>query len=59
VIAIIVQALWGLGLKALSRPGLILMGLGVLGLYLLGVNEIGLLFGGGLVVMLVTNAKLS
>jgi chromate transporter len=57
VIAIIVQALWGLGVRALAKPGLILVGLGVLRLYLPGENEIGLLFGGGLIVMFATNAK--
>jgi chromate transporter len=57
VIAIIVQALWSLGKKAINGwlTGII-TGI-VLILYFLGVNEIALLFGGGLVVMLVINFK--
>jgi len=53
VIAIIAQALWGLGRKAVKGPLTAGVGLAVLALYFLGVNEIGLLFAGGLVVMLV------
>jgi chromate transporter len=51
VIAIIVQALWGLGQKAVQGPLTAVVGLVVLLLYLLGVNELALLFAGGLVVM--------
>ncbi len=53
VIAIILQALWSLGRKAIRDLFLALVFLLVLGLYFLGVNEILLLFGGGLLVMLV------
>jgi chromate transporter len=55
VIAIILQALWSLGRKAVKDLFLGLVMLLVLILYFLGVNEILLLFGGGLLVMLVRN----
>jgi chromate transporter len=55
VIAIIIQALWTLGSKALKASGLIVIGMIVFALYFLGVNEIVLLFAGGLVVMLLSN----
>jgi chromate transporter len=55
VIAIIVQALWGLGQKAVKGPLTALVGLAVLALYFLGVNELALLFAGGLVVMAAEN----
>ncbi len=55
VIAIILQALWSLGRKAVRDLFLALVFLLVFGLYFLGVNEILLLFGGGLLVMLVRN----
>jgi len=57
VIAIIVQALWGLGQKAVK--GSLTAGVGVIVfvLYLLGVNEIALLFAGGLTVMLAANIR--
>ncbi|HEY3230867.1 MAG TPA: chromate transporter, partial [Roseiflexaceae bacterium] len=48
VIAIVVQALWGLGSKAFRSRLLAAVGLAVLALYLLGGNEIALLFGGGI-----------
>lgn len=51
VIAIIAQALWGLGQKAVKGPLTAGVGLAVLVLYFLGANELGLLFAGGLVVM--------
>jgi chromate transporter len=55
VIAIIMQALWGLIGKAAKNR--LLMGVGVISffLYLGGINEIALLFGCGLVVMLIEN----
>jgi chromate transporter len=56
VIAIVVQALWGLGRTAIKGPFLAAVGVAVVALYLAGVNEIALLFGGGLLVMLVRNA---
>lgn len=55
IIAIVVQALWGLTRTAVKRPALALVGLATLALYLLGFNEIALLFGAGLLVMLLTN----
>jgi len=57
VIAIVVQALWGLGSKAFRSRLLAAVGLAVLALYLLGGNEIALLFGGGILVMLAANIR--
>jgi chromate transporter len=48
VIAIVLQALWGLARTALKGPVAIILGLGVVALYLLGVNIVVLLFGGAL-----------
>jgi len=55
VIALIVHALWELGRKAIHNVPTGLVGFGVLALSLLGVNEIALLFGGGLILMVVAN----
>ena len=55
VIAIIAQALWTLGSKALKKRWLAALAAAVLVLYFLGVNEIALLFGGSLLFMLVEN----
>jgi chromate transporter len=52
MIAIIVDALWQLGRRALKTLPLAAVGIAVLVLYLLGVYPIVLLFGGALVVML-------
>jgi chromate transporter len=57
VIAIVVQALWGLGSKAFRSWLLAAVGLAVLALYLLGGNEIALLFGCGILVMLASNIR--
>jgi len=57
VIAIILQALWSLGSKAIKNLPVGLVAVTVLALYFLGVNEIALLFGGGFVVMLVANLR--
>ncbi|MEX2029515.1 MAG: chromate efflux transporter [Anaerolineales bacterium] len=57
VIAIIVMALWDLGRKALKSPWTIATALTVVVLYLLRVNEIALLLGGALVVMVAGNAS--
>jgi len=57
VIAIIAQALWDLGRKAIKDFTMAIAGLTVVILYFLGINEIALLIGGGLVVMLIKNAK--
>jgi chromate transporter len=57
VIAIILQALWQLSRKALKGYLLFIIGAGVVLGYFLGVNEIILLFGGGLIVLLAENFK--
>ncbi|HLA98585.1 MAG TPA: chromate efflux transporter [Anaerolineales bacterium] len=57
VIAIIVQALWSLGGKAIKNPLTAVVAAAALGLYFLGVNEIALLFAGGVVVMLAANLQ--
>lgn len=57
VIAIVLQALWSLGRKAIKdwlTAGMVLV---VIALYWTGVNEIGLLFGGGFVLLLLKNIK--
>lgn len=55
IIAIVVQALWGLAKTAVKGTFLAAAGAVVLALYLLGFNELALLFGGGILVMLVRN----
>lgn len=55
VIAIIAQALWNLGRKALKGPLTAVVGVGAIVLYLLNVNVIVLLVAGGLVVMVAEN----
>jgi chromate transporter len=57
VIAIIGQALWSLGKKAVKGPLTGVVAAGVLVLFFLGINEIVLLFAGGLIVMLVMNYR--
>lgn len=57
VIAIIAQALWGLGRTAVKGLLAAAVGVAVLVLYLLGVNPLPLLFGGALLVMLVAAAR--
>jgi chromate transporter len=57
IIAIVLQALWNLGRTAIKGPLLMLIAVAVVGLYLLGANELVLLFGGGLVAMLVRNLR--
>ncbi len=52
IIAIVVQALWALGKAAIKGWLLAAIGIAVLTLYLLGLNEIALLFGGGITMML-------
>ena len=49
VIAIILQALWGLTRTALKGPAAAVIGVGVAALYLNGINTLALLFGGALV----------
>jgi chromate transporter len=55
VIAIIAQALWVIGSKALKNRWLAIIGVSIFVLYFLGLNEIALLFAGGLIVMLAAN----
>ncbi len=55
IIAIVVQALWALGKAAIKGWLLAAIGIAVLTLYLLGLNEIALLFGGGIIMMLARN----
>jgi chromate transporter len=57
VIAIIVQALWSLGQKAVKGALTAAVAVIVIILYFMGVNEIALLFGGGMIVMLVMNYR--
>ncbi len=57
IIAIVAQALWGLAHTALKTPLLIAVCAGALALYVLGGNEIALLFGGGIVLVLVTMVR--
>jgi chromate transporter len=57
VIAIIVQALWSLGQKAVKGALTAAVAVILIVLYFMGVNEIALLFGGGLIVMLVMNYR--
>ncbi len=55
IVAVVVQALWGLLRTAIKTPLLAAVGTAVVGLYLLGANEIGLMFGAGLLVMILMN----
>ena len=57
VIAIVLQALWVLGRKAVKDKLTAAAGGAVLVAYFLGANEIALLFGAGIAVMLLTNAQ--
>jgi len=57
IIAIILQALWDLGRKAVRGPLTAAVGLAALALYFLGVNAVALLFAGGLTVMIGENLR--
>jgi chromate transporter len=57
VIAIIAQALWNLGRKAVKNVVLALVGLAVIVLYFFQFNELLLLFAGGVMVMLAENFR--
>jgi chromate transporter len=57
VMAIIVQALWSLGQKAVKGPLTAAVAVIVVVLYFAGVNEIALLFAGGLAVMFAANYR--
>jgi chromate transporter len=58
VIAVVAQALWGLGRTALRGPLLFAIGAAAAALYLLGFNELVILFGGALLVLLVRTVRL-
>jgi chromate transporter len=57
VIAIIVQALWNLGRKAIKNWLAATIAAAIVALYFLKVNEIALLFAGGLAVMILANLR--
>jgi chromate transporter len=57
IIAIVLQALYMLGRKAVKGVLTSLVGIGVIAGYFLGLNEIFLIFLGGIVVMLLRNYK--
>ncbi len=57
IIAIVGQALWGLARAAVRSVFLATVGLAALVLYFLGINEIAILFGGALAVLLVHLAR--
>jgi len=57
IIAVIVDALWQLGRRALASAPMIALAVAVFTLYLAGVEPVLLLFGAGVVVMLVRNAE--
>jgi chromate transporter len=53
VIAVVAQALWGLGRTALQGPLLFAVGAAAAALYLVGFNELAILFAGALAVLLI------
>ncbi len=57
IIAIVLQALWGLGRKAVKDVFLGVVGAAIFVLYLAGLDELLLLFGGGLLVMVVQTGR--
>jgi chromate transporter len=57
IIAVVVQAIWGLSRTAVKSVELALVGVAALALYLAGVNEIAVLFGAGLLVLLLRLAR--
>jgi len=58
IIAVILQALWGMGRKALKGPATAAIALGAAALHFLGVNEILLLAAGGLLMLAFSSAHL-
>jgi len=50
IIAVVIQALWGLGRTAVKNTGLAVLGLVAAGLNFFGVNELAVLFGSGILV---------
>lgn len=57
IIAVVIQALWGLGKTALKTTSLIIVAAGVAVLNLFGVNELALLFSAGVILALARVAK--
>src|SRR5215212_7408238 len=57
VIAVVAQALWGLGRTALRGPLLFGVGASAAALYLLGFNELIIFFGGALLVLIVRTVR--
>ena len=57
VVAVVAQAIWGLGRTALRTPPALLLAAAVVALYLLGGNEIALLFGGAAVALVARAAR--
>ncbi len=57
IIAVVVQALWGLGRAAVKGWLTAVVGAAALALYFAGINEIALLIAAGLAVMAVKNAR--
>ncbi len=57
IIAVVLQAVWSLARAAVKGPLAAVVGIGVVALYVLGVNEIALLFGGGIVYMLLREGR--
>ncbi len=57
VIAIVLNALVGLGKKAVKGPLMAVVGLAVLGLYFVGLDNVLLLVGGGALIMIVLNVR--
>ena len=58
IIAVIVQALWGLGKRAVKGPLTAVSGLAALAFFFLGANPVLLLLAGGLFVMIIENLRL-
>jgi chromate transporter len=57
VIAVVAQALWGLGRAALRGPLLLAIGTAAAALYLVGFNELVILFGSALLVLIARTAQ--
>ncbi len=57
IIAVVAQAIWGLARTAVKGPLLLALGIAAAALYLLGFNELAILFGGALLVLLVRAAS--
>src|SRR5215204_3020435 len=57
VIAVVAQALWGLGRTALKGPLLIAIAIAAATCYFVGVNELMILFGSALLVLVVRTAQ--